>query len=466
MFVFAWGRKEIVRTGVRKAIVVTLIGVSVALCVLAILPVWLAVTARAPGAEVGFTEFLAGGVAIAAAFGIWHIFGLVEQHFKEIERVRGAVVTLTGSRSAVLPVREPQDDGLEIERLYTALADLTASYAEERAAPDRRLGAILATVSEALVVITEQGQVSLVNYPAKSLLGADRVKVGTSIFAALERDPVTVAAEQARREHRPVEAQLRTVGGQNMAARVISLEETGGAVLAFVEGAAEHRAELEHDLALHDRPPALCPLGDDTFMTDLHATVMDTETTGLDPVVDRVISIGAVRVCGSRLYRSLGFDRLVRPDQPIPARSTAVHGITDAMVADADTFPAVYTDFAKLSRGTVLIGHNVAFDVAMLRRESTLAGIPWEEPRVLDTLLLASSLNLGLPSLSLEALADHFAVDVHGRHTALGDSLVTAEVYLRMLPLLMDGGVRTLGEAERFSRRAKQVIARQKAAGW
>ncbi len=446
--------------------IVTLIGVSAALCGLAVLSIWLAVGARAPGDETGFSEFLAGGVTIAAAFGIWHVFGLVQRHFKEIERLRGAVVTLTGNPSAVLPLREPQDNGVEIERLYTALGGLTASYAEERAAPDRRLGAILATVSEALVVITEQGQVSLVNYPAKSLLGGDRVKVGTSIFAALERDPVTAAAEQARREHRPVEAQLRTVRGRDMAARVISLEEAGGAVLAFVDGIAEHRAELEHDLALHDRPPALCPLGDDTAMTDLHATVMDTETTGLDPMVDRVISIGAVRVCGARLYRSLGFDRLVRPDEPIPAQSTAVHGITDAMVADADTFPAVYAEFVRHSRGTVLIGHNVAFDVAMLRRESTLSGIPWEEPRVLDTLLLAASLNLGLPNLSLEALADHFAVDVHGRHTALGDSLVTAEVYLRMLPLLTDAGVRTLAEAERFSRRAKQVIARQKAAGW
>ena len=63
-------------------------------------------------------------------------------------------------------------------------------------------------------------------------------------------------------------------------------------------------------------------------------------------------------------------------------------------------------------------------------------------------------------------LAGHFGVNVRGRHTALGDSLVTAEIYVRMLPLLLDAGVNTFGAAVAFSQRAKEVIARQKAAGW
>jgi DNA polymerase III subunit epsilon len=314
--------------------------------------------------------------------------------------------------------------------------------------------------------MTEQGQVSLVNYPAKALLGSERVRVGTSVFAALERDRVIAALARARQEGGTVEAMLRTVDGAELPARIAGLDEHGGAVLSFNHDLAEHRAELDHDLALHDRPPARVPLSDDTRMAELHATVVDTETTGLTPAVDRVVSIGAVRVCGGRLYRGMSFDRLVRPGVPIPARSTAVHGITDAMVADAAAFPAVFADFAPLARDTVWIGHNVAFDVAMLRQECALAGLSWEEPAALDTLLLAASLKLGLPGLSLENLAAHFSVDIRGRHTALGDALVTAEVYVAMLPLLAEAGVGTLGEALRFSRRAKGVIARQKAAGW
>ena len=452
--------------GVRRAIVVTLVGVAAALVVLATMSVWFGIAAGASGAGTGMIQFVIAGVTIAAVFGIWHIFTLVDRHFQNLDRARGAIVTLTGNQSAVLPLREADETGQEIERLYVALGDLAARYAEERTAPDRRLGAILASISEALVVITEQGQVSLVNYLAKAMLGAERVRVGTSVFAALERGPVVEAVARARSQGQAVETTLRSVDGEALPARVMSLEEYGGAVLSFTECTAEHRAEVEHDLELHDRPPEVAPPNDETPLSELHATVLDTETTGLNPASDRIISIGAVRVCGARVYRSLGFDRLVRPGVPIPAGSTAVHGITDAMVADAEAFSAVHADFAALARDTVWVGHNIAFDVAMLRRECALAGLAWQEPKVLDTLLIASALDLGLPGLSLEILGDYFGVDVHGRHTALGDALVTAELYVRMVPLLLDAGVGTLGEAVRFSRRAKGVIARQKAAGW
>lgn len=440
--------------------IVTLACALAALCVLAALAAW------APGRQAGAREIAAAGAAILAVAALWHVYGLVRRHFRDLDRARGAIVTLTGDRSAVLPRYEAEDTGLEIERLYGALADLTARYAEERAAPDRKLGAILASVAEALVVITEQGQVSLVNYPAKALLGGERVRIGTSVFAALERGPVIAALERARQEGGAVEATLRTVEGTEIPARILGLEEHGGAVLSFTNDLAEHRAEVSHDLALHDRPPARGSLSDDTRIADLHATVLDTETTGLIPAVDRVVSIGAVRVCGGRLYRGMSFDRLVRPGVPIPARSTAVHGITDAMVTDAEVFPAVFAGLAPLVRDTVWVGHNIAFDIAMLRQECALAGLSWAEPVALDTLLLASALKLEAPGLSLENLAAHFSVDVHGRHTALGDSLVTAEIFIRMLPLLAEAGVETLGDAVRFSRRAKAVIAKQKAAGW
>ncbi len=450
----------------RKAIAMTLACALAALCLLAAIAVWLVAEARAPGAQAGAREVAAGAAAIVAAVALWHVFDLVRRHFRDLERARGAIVTLTGNRSAVLPLREEDEISLEMQRLYGALAVLSARHAEERDAPDQKLGAILASISEALVVMTEQGQVSLVNYPAKALLGSERVRVGTSVFAALERGPVIAALEHARQEGGTCEATLRTVDGAELPARLVSLDEHGGAVLSFAPGLSEHRAELDHDLDLHDRPPPLVPLSGDTRIADLHATVLDTETTGLSPAVDRVVSIGAVRLCGGRLYRGMSFDRLVRPGVPIPARSTAVHGISDAMVADADGFPGVFADFAPLVRDTVWIGHNIAFDVAMLCRECALAGLPWEEPETLDTLLLAASLKLEVPGLSLENLAAYFSVNIHGRHTALGDSLVTAEVYAAMLPLLAEAGVATLDEALRFSRRAKTVIARQKAAGW
>jgi len=92
--------------------------------------------------------------------------------------------------------------------------------------------------------------------------------------------------------------------------------------------------------------------------------------------------------------------------------------------------------------------------------------VEWNEPPWLDTLLLAAALDPDIPELSLDALAARVGVSVHGRHTALGDSLVTAEVFARLLPRLHDRDVTTLGQARAFSRRATAILKAQEKAGW
>ena len=95
-----------------------------------------------------------------------------------------------------------------------------------------------------------------------------------------------------------------------------------------------------------------------------------------------------------------------------------------------------------------------------------LAGRAWHDPPSLDTLLLTSALDPALPSFELDKIAERLGVDVHGRHTALGDALVTAEVYVRLLPRLADTGVTTLGQAQAFAQTAKGFVQKQKEAGW
>ncbi len=163
--------------------------------------------------------------------------------------------------------------------------------------------------------------------------------------------------------------------------------------------------------------------------------MLDVETTGLDVERDRIVSIGAVRLHGSRLYSSRLLDQLVNPGIPIPERSAAIHGVTDAMVSAAPSFAQMAADVTALIAGTVVVGHNIAFDLAVLRHEARRAPPPWSEPLALDTMLLAAALEGGAArDLNLEALASRLAVDVHGRHTALGDCLVTAEIYARLFP--------------------------------
>jgi len=386
--------------------------------------------------------------------------------FRNIERLRGHVVSVAGAEGTALLPLPDEEENLEIARLRAGVADLAARLATVGTAPDDRLQAVLATSKDAVMVVTEAGQVSLVNYAAKHLLGRDKVKVGTSVFAALRRGPLDLAIESSASQKRPVESTLLTSDGEELAAAVMSFAEHGGAVIWIAYDAAEHRAELDHDLQLHDRPPDTGSVAHDTALEDLPMLVFDCETTGLQVMSDRIVSIGAVRLHGSKIYRSVIFDRLVNPRQAIPAASTAVHGISDEMVRDAEPFPVVYSTFEDLRQGAVLMGYNVLFDLAMLRRECEAAGLPWHRPLHLDLLRLAVALEPGCEDMNLEALADRCGIEIRGRHTALGDSLVTAEIYQILLPRLLDEGIETLGDAIDFSLRAKEVVRRQQAMGW
>ena len=190
----------------------------------------------------------------------------------------------------------------------------------------------------------------------------------------------------------------------------------------------------------------------DRDLGDLSYTVFDTETTGLDPTGgDEIISVGAVRVVNRRLLRNESFERLVDPQRRVPAGSTAVHGITSAMLAGQPTIDVVLPAFARYAADTVLVGHNVGFDMQFLRLAEPRTGVRFTQP-VLDTLLLDAALHPDHDEHSLEAIAGRLGVAVLGRHTALGDALVTGEVFLGMITLLQQRGIGTLGAAVAASR--------------
>ena len=408
---------------------------------------------------------LPAGLALLGLIFLYQVWSVARDHAIALERLKGAIVSLAGDRTARLP-RLGEEQGSDIRGLHAALAALDARYAQERAAPDERLQAVLASIPDAMLVITDEGQVTLVNHAAKALLGAERVAVGSSAYAALSRTTVQSALARARRAGGPVDAMIGTLEEHQLTAKVASLPARAGAVITIPAEEIEFRAELEADLALLDVPPPPEAFDDDTPLERLPILVLDTETTGLDVARDRIVSVGALRLVGGRLYRATSFDRLVNPGMSIPPRSTAIHGITDAMVADAPPFDEVYRALEAVMAGTVVVGHQIAFDLAMLRAECARTGCQWAEPRSLDTLLLVVALLPHLSGASLDAVADELGVSVHGRHTALGDSLVTAEIFASLLPRLADQGIATLGQATAFSQRAKSFVRAQDKAGW
>ena len=158
-----------------------------------------------------------------------------------------------------------------------------------------------------------------------------------------------------------------------------------------------------------------------------------------------------------RVLHGETFERLVDPQRAVPAVSTAVHGITTAMVRGQPTIEEVLPVFDRFAADTVLVGHNVGFDLQFLRLERERAGLPTTNPVVLDTLLLDAVLHPEHEQHSLEAIAGRLGVDVLGRHTALGDALVTGEVFVRLVALLKGIGIRTLDEAVAASRKTLQA---------
>jgi DNA polymerase-3 subunit epsilon len=181
-------------------------------------------------------------------------------------------------------------------------------------------------------------------------------------------------------------------------------------------------------------------------LVDLAYTVFDTETTGLSPDEgDEIISIGAVRVVNGRVLRTETFERLVDPRRRIPAVSYAIHGISGEMVRGQPLIEQVLPEFARFAADTVLVGHEVGFDMSFIARKEHSAAVHFSQP-VLDTRALSLILHPEHERHSLEAIAERLGVSVVGRHTALGDALVTAEVFVRLLELLQQRGLRTLGD--------------------
>ncbi len=204
----------------------------------------------------------------------------------------------------------------------------------------------------------------------------------------------------------------------------------------------------------------LKPELDDRLLTELVYTVFDTETTGLDPHGgDEIISIGAVRVVNGRLLRSEQFDQLVNPQRTLPWESVKFHGIRPEMLIDQPTIAQVVPRFHQFASETVLVGHNVAFDMRMLQMKEEVTHIRFTNP-ILDTMLLSDTVHPAQRGHGLQAVAERLGVRIMGRHTAIGDAVATAEVFLRLIPLLAAQGIRTLKEARLASQ--KSLYARLK----
>ncbi len=173
----------------------------------------------------------------------------------------------------------------------------------------------------------------------------------------------------------------------------------------------------------------------------------DTETTGLNPSEgDEIIQLGAVRIVNNRLLHNECIDQLVNPQRPVPMSSVEIHGIDPGLLPSQPVITEVLPGFHAFAADSVLVAHNAAFDMRFLQLKEKAIGLHFDNP-VLDTLLLSSVVHPNQEGHSLDAIAERFNITIVGRHTALGDALVTAEILLKLIPLLEAQGIHTLEDA-------------------
>lgn len=216
-------------------------------------------------------------------------------------------------------------------------------------------------------------------------------------------------------------------------------------------GEAAEGAGVTYDFALASRGAA------SSRLADLTCVVFDTETTGLLPS-DRIVQIAGVRIARGRLTGER-FDTLVNPGRPIPPASTAIHHITDAMVANAPDLTAALTAFHHFAEDAVLVAHNAPFDLGLLRAAAAETGAHFDN-RVLDTVLLSAIVWGGGVPHTLDALTQRLGIAIppQDRHTAMGDTLATAQAFLRLIPALESKGIERFEQAVAEGRRHRRLI--------
>jgi len=203
------------------------------------------------------------------------------------------------------------------------------------------------------------------------------------------------------------------------------------------------------------------PFSETTPLGDLRYAVLDTELTSLDSRSNRLLSIGAVAMEGSRIRLGEQFYCVVNPGVEVPSQTVLVHRLRPHDVERGDALQDALAGLQGFVAGRVLVGHFVNVDLKVLRKElgdesHKLSNPAIDTARVHQWILhhgpYREDLERQLQDVSLASLARRYDLEFREAHNALDDAFVTARLWQKLLHRLESLKVRTLGDLLRAGR--------------
>ena len=157
----------------------------------------------------------------------------------------------------------------------------------------------------------------------------------------------------------------------------------------------------------------------------------DTETTGLSPQTATIIEIGAVKFNSSGIIGK--FNTLINPGFHIPSRITDLTGISDQMVKDKPLIKDILGDFLDFLDDSIIIGHNVQFDLRFLHSECQKNGFKYPLNQVIDNLRFSRWAFSGESKFNQEIMAERLNIKIKEAHRAYDDAFVCGNIFLSLI---------------------------------
>ncbi|WP_312699064.1 PolC-type DNA polymerase III [Sedimentibacter sp.] len=194
----------------------------------------------------------------------------------------------------------------------------------------------------------------------------------------------------------------------------------------------------------------------DNINIDSEFVVFDIETTGLSPITDDIIEIGAVKVANRRVIDS--FSTFVHVHRSLPAKIIELTSITDDMLQGQPEITSVLPEFFNFVGDSVLVAHNASFDVSFIKNKTIKYLDKQCDPPVLDTLELSKALIKDVKNHKLNTLTKKLGINLENHHRAVDDANATAQLFIQLMNILNDRSMYEIGKLNEILKEEIDIV--------